>query len=77
MITDNHRDFARAMVLLARQHGIGSFNLGFSLSVRAASLNGNAFGRVTMGWTEGRHGVENRITLSCEMNETLPEVADG
>jgi len=66
MIHEKHRDFARAVVALARQHGMTglemSFRADFNSQCKIADLRSDD---IKMIWALGRHGVENEIKLSA------------
>lgn len=72
-VRDEHVAFARALVALAREHGIGLFDATFardSSSIRDDDWNP---ARVTMTWREGRHGTAGRIGLRAEANHSVTE----
>jgi len=78
-IKDYHVAFARAVVAIAREHGVGDVTLSFR---RASSkvLNSDEHHwdatKVTMTWHEGRHGDKAQVELSLEAQATarFPEV---
>lgn len=70
-----HINFAQALVQLARDHGVssfdGSFRLGFDWE-RGSAWSGND---VRIHWSEGRHGDGSRIGLRVEHHASIPEIA--
>lgn len=78
MITDAHRDFARAVVALAREHGMNHINMTFDNSSSQSFSKGvqNSWEKVTMNWREGRHGdnmpIEIVLTATQNLLEKLP-----
>lgn len=73
-VGDGHRDFARAVVALARAHGVSTLSVTFT---RASSSLWKREqwdpARVTATWTEGRHGDGALITLRAESALTINE----
>lgn len=75
-ITDPHVAFARAMVALCREHGCGRFQASFSLASSRFFREGlSDHTQVQMDWTEGRHGVDDRIGLRAESRVGVSEKA--
>lgn len=87
MITDRHIAFARAMVALAREHGMNNLNLTFNQShgarhahfagIAGLSSGPDQFQQVQMFWSEGRHGDTNRIQFKTQGSMDVPERAAG
>ena len=72
-IEKHHKDFARAVVALARQHQMDkltvTFQTGFDHPARATSHD-----QVTMSWSAGRHGDPSTINLECRAAEGIREL---
>lgn len=64
-----HVSFARAVVALARQHGVGDVTMTFrrasSKIMRSEEYHWDAT-EVTMKWHEGRHGDVARVELHLQ-----------
>jgi hypothetical protein len=60
MISDHHRDFVRAVVALAKEHGFRQISLRFGT---------NLADEIGARWKADRDG--GRIALSAEMAETI------
>ena len=72
-ITEYHKEFALAVVVLARQHNMDKIKLEFESDFNHPS--GHVFGeRVTMSWCAGRHGDLNKIHLECRATEYINEI---
>lgn len=69
-----HIDFAQALVQLARDHGVHSFEGSFRLGWRD-ERPGWSGDTVRVSWSEGRHGDESLIGLRCEQHASVPEIA--
>lgn len=69
-----HIDFAQALVQLARDHGVHNFDGSFRLSFEREDM-GFSGDRVTIAWSEGRHGDDSNIVLRCEKSAVVPEIA--
>lgn len=71
-IEQRHLDFGREVVALARQHGIKNFQ---------ASFYGGGFNqpwtRVTMNWSDGRHGSSSQITFKAEATHHCAEKVEA
>lgn len=69
-----HIDFAQALVQLARDSGVrsfeGSIRLGWDRE--HAGWSGD---RVEISWSEGRHGDDSNISLRCDKTAVVPEIA--
>lgn len=80
-IVDDHVAFARALVALCREHGVGSIHVAhFDLTASTRFFGEGQYNptRVSMSWSEGRHGDKNRIALRAEASVNLPEsTGDG
>lgn len=76
MITDKHVEFARAMVELARKHGMTDLELTYRRGYNFPADGGpDQHQTVRMSWAAGRHGAEGWIKLSAESNQQVPEKA--
>ena len=75
MITDRHVLFARAIVALAREHGMTNLDMSYRRShVFPRDESGpEHFQTVRMAWNEGRHGDTAQITLQTESSVRVPE----
>lgn len=76
MIHPEHKTFARAVVALAREHGMDrvsmSFSFGFGMAYPyGAPSRGND--QVKMGWSTGRHGDVGNISLESQSFESIEE----
>lgn len=77
-IKDYHIVFARAVVALAREHGVGDVRLKFrrasSTMMRRGEYHWDAT-EVSLTWHEGRHGSEDQIKLElrAEAISNVPE----
>lgn len=76
MVTPEHEAFARAVVALAREHGMTGLRLSFRRS-STLMLAVGPFEEVTMTWSEGRHGVSTSITLETRGAHTISEKASA
>lgn len=73
MIEDAHRTFARALVALAREHGMDSLTANYRLAFpRDPPWNSD---EVSLRWGAGRHGVRDRIHLESVERDHLDEIA--
>ena len=70
MVTEEHRDFARAVVALAREHKMSSLQMTFRCSYTFSS---GPWEQIRMQWSEGRHGVESQIELRTESIDRISE----
>lgn len=73
-----HARFARALVALAREHGVGSLEVRFqrdASSLFRGQPDEWSAEAVTVRWKEGRHGAENRITLQAVADSAITEQA--
>ncbi|MDF3837098.1 hypothetical protein P3W85_29705 [Cupriavidus basilensis] len=64
-VTQRHVDFARAVVELARQHGMSNLRMSYRESHSSAWTRGESWNseEVTMNWSEGRHGDQSKLSL--------------
>lgn len=71
-VTDEDVNFARAVVELARQHGMTSITLefrqDFDLAIKTSSHE-----RKRVQWSSGRHGDHSEIKFSVEATASFPE----
>lgn len=65
MIKGHHRDFARAVVALARQHKMDRIECAFEENFSLSRENEHSTQRVSLTWKEGRHGAQSRIVLNA------------
>lgn len=73
-ITEKHKEFARAVVALAREHGANNLNVAFDFGSSQKFLAGE-YGdlKTHFSWKEGRHGASERITLSASETVFMKE----
>jgi hypothetical protein len=81
-IKDYHVAFARAVIALAREHGVGHVNLKFRrASSRIYNRDIDAWDatEIQVAWHEGRHGSKDniRIEFRAEANATFPEIDEN
>ena len=76
MIHPEHKAFARAVVALARQHGMDGISMQFRFDFNHPRNGTGRNDPVKMNWTSGRHGDENRIHLETASSEGIPERDD-
>lgn len=69
-ITQGDVAFSRAVAALAREHGVGSFELKFRGESR------DTWSQVTAHWSQGRHGAAGGITLICSAKHECAETPD-
>ena len=72
--TEHHLLFAQALVQLARDYGVSSFDGSIRLGWEHREHGWN-HGDVRITWSEGRHGDDERIGLWCEMHASVEELA--
>lgn len=76
MIEDAHRNFARALVALAREHGMDSlsvtYRLGFPRRSEGPFVPWNS-DQVQLSWAAGRHGIAAPISLQSVERDRLDE----
>ena len=70
-VEQRHVDFARALVAVAREHGVRSLKAQFY-----GGGMGQPWTEVSMQWSEGRHSDRSRISLRAEAIHHCTEVAD-
>ena len=68
-VTDRHKEFARAVVELARKHKMGSVHMTFNAEWGAGLPQHD----VHMKWGQGRHGCKADIMLTCTFQEHVSE----
>lgn len=73
-IDEDHRNFAEALVALARAHKMDNLSVTFSKSFSHLEINSGA-SSVQANWSEGRHGSRSSIHLSAEtvIQETIQQ----
>lgn len=66
-ITEKHKEFARAVVALAREHGANHLNVEFDFcsSKLFATDDETRHQKMNFIWQEGRHGASERITVNA------------
>lgn len=69
-VEPRHVAFARALVAVARHHGIRDLKAEFY-----GGAMGQPWTRVSAHWNAGRDGEERAITLSAEVIRCCPEIA--
>lgn len=69
-MNQEHKDFAKAVISLARQHKVGSVVLKFRFSFCVGDASHE---EVTVSWAEGRHGDKGTISISATCHETISE----
>ncbi|AMT89861.1 hypothetical protein AYO71_20790 [Pseudomonas koreensis] len=73
-VTDHDVDFARAVVALARKHGMTGLTMEFRQNFNLTQTTGCYCGkRIT--WSEGRHGDGADIKFRTEAEASFPETA--
>lgn len=75
MVTDEHRAFARAVVVLARQHAMTGLDLRFQCGHSRPDGKPRCWEQVQMQWSEGRHGDASQIIMRTEARENISEKA--
>lgn len=77
-VKDPHVAFARAVVALAREHGVGMVDIHFHLASSRFFRERERYDhtRIRAQWAEGRHGDGGRITLQAEATLGVPETAE-
>ena len=75
-ITDKHKQFARAVVALAREHGANNLKLEFDFNSSKTFLSGDERGNMKthFSWEEGRHGCGNDIIINASETVWLKEL---
>lgn len=76
MIHPEHKNFARAVVALAREHGMDRISMQFSFGFDKAYPDGapsRGNDTVKMGWSTGRHGDTSNINLESQSFEAITE----
>lgn len=72
-IEQRHVDFARALVALAREHGVRNLTADY---YGGGPLDNERWTKVHMSWALGRHGDRSRISLRAEAIHHCTEI-DG
>lgn len=75
-VTDQDVVFARAVVALARQHGMTGITLEFRHDFDL-SLETRAHERKRLQWSTGRHGDMSEIKFSVEATASFAEQQEG
>lgn len=70
-VEQRHIDFGREVAALARKHNFRNLNCEFY-----GGSDGEPWTRVTMHWSEGRHGAASDLTFKAEATHRCPEKAD-
>ena len=67
MIHDKHKEFAQALVALAREHSMDDLNASFSFAFRndTRRQTSGPTQTISMKWAEGRHEACSRIVLTA------------
>lgn len=73
MITDRHREFAKAVVALAREHKMNNLRMDFQVAYTMEELPHQTYEQVSMNWTSGRHGDKGQIHLETKAVENISE----
>lgn len=73
MITDRHREFAKAVVALAREHKMNNLKMDFQVAYTMEELLHQTYEQVSMSWSSGRHGDKGQIHLESKAVETITE----
>lgn len=71
-VTDQDVTFARAVVALARHHGMDSITLEFRHNFDL-SLETKSHERKRVQWCSGRHGDQSEIKFSVEASASFAE----
>lgn len=76
-VTQRHIEFARAVVALARQHGMDNLTVNYRESLTACWGRDEKWNseQVTATWREGRHGDETNISIEYRAAVGVPELA--
>lgn len=73
MITEEHIAFARALVALARQHGMNHIHATFDMSASKGAPVDVMYAPVKLNWSQGRHGSKGNIHLEGQVLANLSE----
>ena len=73
MIVEEHETFARAVVALARQHGMNNVKMSFRFNWRGRDKPADSYEEFEAHWSEGRHGEKGEIQLSSRGSKTIKE----
>lgn len=71
-VTDHDVDFARAVVALARKHGMTGLTMEFRQNFDLSQTTGCYCGK-KISWSEGRHGVGSTIKFRTEAEASFSE----
>lgn len=71
-VEQRHIDFGRDIVALARKHAMRSIRVEFY-----GGQIGEPWTRVTMDWSEGRHGAASSLSFKAEAIHRCKENPDG
>lgn len=70
MVTDEHRDFAREVIALARKHRMNNIVLKFQAGFELKHLG---WEQITASWCQGRHGDPGQIRMETQAVDTISE----
>jgi hypothetical protein len=74
LFTDEHIEFAHALVALAREHEANDLTVSFSLSGgRRFFKDRSNWQQVSFHWSEGRHGERSGFQLKAEASASIDE----
>lgn len=68
-VLEQHFDFGRAVVALAREHGFNHLRVQFWGHDKAG------YDTITMDWAAGRHGIKHHLTFKAEATYRVEEQA--
>lgn len=76
-VTQRHIEFARAVVALARQHGMDNLTVSYRESLTACWRRDEKWNseQVTATWHEGRHGDQSRLNIEYRATVSVDERA--
>lgn len=76
-IKDPHIEFGKAVVRLAREHGVGELSMDFDLSSSKRFFEKNAdYQKVKLTWKEERHGSRGRLHFHATATASIKEDAE-
>lgn len=76
MIHEEHKAFARAVVALAREHGMDNIALTFRFGYDKAFAPGvGDSDPVHATWSTGRHGADGKISMESKSFQSIGEHA--
>jgi hypothetical protein len=67
-----HQQFARELVALCQKHGMTGLSASYYASFHSPGES-EYRGRVTVTWSEGRHGAKGRIAVAFEGSASFDE----